>query len=116
MEANDAALNLLGKWEALYQTRAFANGDKLIRAQCPVILCRAGRPVNLNARGALNSQSKMQSGVVCREIARLAHHLLRLNVFAIPNQHPCANCTSIAFGSLESNLDPVVPGRRVIPQ
>src|ERR1035438_6141610 len=115
-EANKAALNSLGKWAALHHAGALADGNKLIRSLRLVILDGARWPVNLNAGGALSSQSKMQSRIVDREITRLAHHLLRLHVFAIANQHSCANCASIALDPLESNLDPVVARRRIVAQ
>jgi hypothetical protein len=56
----------------------------------------------------------MQARIVRREIARLAHHLLSLRVFAVANQNPRANRASIAFGSFEANLDPVIGCRRIV--
>ena len=84
---------------ALDDSGAFANGHELVGRHRDEMLHAAGWPVNLDARRLFSAQSKVESRIVCREVAGLAHHLLGLHAAIVAYENARTNRAAVTFRS-----------------
>ncbi len=64
--------------------------------------------MHLDIDGLSGTKSEVQTGVVERHIAGLAHHRLGLQFSPVMNQHARSDGAAVAFGAFEADLDPVI--------
>src|SRR5580698_1337850 len=104
------------KFFDLGSQRALVQCDESIGRKVRVNLDTAEGPADFDVNRCGGAETKVETRIVCGDVARLAHGFLDMNFAAAANGDSASEGAAIAFGSVQADLDPVVVGRSVIAQ
>lgn len=96
------------KWLRRNCSRSFMQSDKLIDRDVLVHFNEAQWPTDFDVDGSSCAQSEVKARVIGRDITRLAHCLLYLDLLSAANHHPGSKSAAVTLCSAKANLDPVV--------